>query len=286
MASTIAPTTTASAPARSRFDARRVYVGIAAFPVLYALIALAPSEGVFVLALVSAWLSAHEFYRLYLGSRPLPPTLIVGGLGIGLVLAAAQWPSLLSLHAALTLSTVGALSAVLLAASPSETRLNDAAIAILSVAYLGLTLAHAVHTRALPDGAALVGMLLLVTFASDTGAYYAGVLWGRHPLAPRISPKKTVEGLLGGAALAIATSLILRMTILPTWTVLDCLIVGLLLTGSGLIGDLAESALKRSVGVKDSGGLLPGHGGMLDRIDSLLFTAPTFYYYLTLVHSA
>ncbi len=269
---------------KPRFDARRVYVGLAALPILYGLIVVAPPIGVLVLALVSALLAAREFFRLHLGTRPMPPAFLLGFAGIALVLAAGHWPELLPLHTVSILTLLGIMCTVLLTSNPADSRLHDAAVALLGVAYLGLTLFFAIRLRAGPDGAWLVCVLLIVTFAADTGAYYAGVLFGRHALAPRISPKKTVEGLVGGWVLSLVAALALRAWLLPAWSLLDCLWVSLLLTGSGLLGDLVESALKRSAGVKDSGHLLPGHGGMLDRIDSLLFTAPTFYYYVTLVN--
>lgn len=103
---------------------------------------------------------------------------------------------------------------------------------------------------------------------------------GRHPLAPVISPKKTYEGLAGGMVLAAALAFAARSWFLPAMSLLDCLLLGIGLTFAGLVGDLAESAIKRGAGIKDSGALIPGHGGMLDRLDSLLFTGPAFYYYV------
>lgn len=154
---------------------------------------------------------------------------------------------------------------------------------LFGVLYLGLTLGPLSMTRMLPQGEWLIFFLLLVTWASDTGAYYVGTLYGRHRLAPTISPKKSYEGLVGGVIGAIIASYIIRWWFLPELSGLDCLVLGILLTITGLWGDLTESAMKRSVGIKDSGGILPGHGGMLDRLDSLLFTAPAFYYYVTMV---
>jgi len=153
---------------------------------------------------------------------------------------------------------------------------------MFGVLYLGLTLGTLSMTRLLPLGEWLIFFLLLVTWASDTGAYLVGTLYGRHRLAPTISPKKTVEGLVGGLIAAIIAGYAARWWFLPELSGLDCLILATLLTITGLWGDLTESAMKRSVGMKDSGGILPGHGGMLDRLDSLLFTAPVFYYYVTM----
>jgi phosphatidate cytidylyltransferase len=108
-------------------------------------------------------------------------------------------------------------------------------------------------------------------------------LYGQRALAPRISPKKTVEGLAGGLVGATLVAYAARWTFVPEFSNIDTLVLALFLTLAGLWGDLVESAIKRGVGVKDSGDLLPGHGGMLDRLDSLLFTAPVFYYYVTFV---
>src|SRR5262249_21990695 len=117
------------------------------------------------------------------------------------------------------------------------------------------------------------------TFGADTGAYITGRLIGRHKLAPHISPGKTVEGVFGGILLSILWAFGCRYIISKDILVKDCWWVGLSVGLVGPLGDLAESLLKRSVGVKDSGHLIPGHGGLLDRIDALLFTSPIVYYY-------
>jgi phosphatidate cytidylyltransferase len=159
----------------------------------------------------------------------------------------------------------------------------QSAVLVTGVLYIGLTLGCLLLTRALPEGEFLVFFVVLVTWAGDTGAYISGKTMGRHPLAPVISPKKTVEGLIGGVVLALVVAALSRLWFLPAVSLLDAVVLAALLTLAGLLGDLAESAIKRSVNQKDSGRLIPGHGGMLDRLDSLLFTAPCFYYYVTLV---
>jgi phosphatidate cytidylyltransferase len=127
-------------------------------------------------------------------------------------------------------------------------------------------------------GAWIVTYVFAVTWSTDAGAYFVGMRFGKHKLAPKLSPKKTVEGSIGGIVAAIAVSLLWGAGIhLPWW---HCLILGPLIGVLGQIGDLCESALKRDIGVKDFGMVLPGHGGILDRFDSLLFTAPIAYYYL------
>ena len=134
----------------------------------------------------------------------------------------------------------------------------------------------------MPEGEFLIFGLFLVTWAADTGAYYVGASLGRHKLAPSISPNKTIEGVAGGLITAILAAFLAQAWFLPSLTSADCMAIACLLTIAGLLGDLAESAMKRGAGVKDSGSLIPGHGGMLDRLDSLLFTAPAFYYYVLL----
>jgi phosphatidate cytidylyltransferase len=130
-------------------------------------------------------------------------------------------------------------------------------------------------------GAWFVLYVFAVTWITDTGAYFTGMRWGKRPLAPRLSPKKTVEGAIGGLAAATAMSLAWGMWIgLPWW---HCLFLGPVLGFLAQVGDLCESAIKRDLGIKDFGTLLPGHGGILDRFDSLLFTAPIAYYYLVMV---
>ena len=204
----------------------------------------------------------------------------IGLTGFAALILGTHWPAII---VPALLATLGCtLSVPLLHRSPLEQSLRDSALTLFGVLYLGLTLGMLSMTRLLPQGEWLIFFLLLVTWAADTGAYYVGTLYGRHRLAPTISPKKTFEGLVGGWIGAIIVAYAARWWFLPELSGFDCLILGTLLTITGLWGDLTESAMKRSVGMKDSGGILPGHGGMLDRLDSLLFTAPFFYYYVTM----
>jgi len=146
--------------------------------------------------------------------------------------------------------------------------------------YVGLCSAHLILLMALPQGRAWLLLLTAITAASDTAAFYTGSKFGKHKLCPAISPGKTWEGFLGGLVGSLCAALVVRHFFLPeqnlVWTCLVVLLLGCL----GAAGDLSESVIKRAFGVKDSGNLLPGHGGLLDRIDSLLLTAPVLYYLL------
>jgi phosphatidate cytidylyltransferase len=204
----------------------------------------------------------------------------IGLTGFAAMIFGTHWPDILVPTLLATL--VGIISVPFLNRSPLEQSLRDGAMTLFGVLYLGLTLGPLSMARLLPLGEWLILFLLLVTWASDTGAYYIGTVYGQHRLAPMISPKKTVEGLVGGLFSAIIIAYAAHWWFLPELSGLDCLVLAILLTITGLWGDLAESAMKRSVSIKDSGGILPGHGGMLDRLDSLLFTAPAFYYYVTM----
>ncbi len=129
------------------------------------------------------------------------------------------------------------------------------------------------------NGSDLVFLLFFVVWSSDVAAYYVGHALGRRPLAPRVSPKKTVEGAVGGLLGALGAAFVARAWFMHSLRPLDCMVLGLMLAAIGILGDLVESMLKRAAGAKDSAHLVPGHGGLLDRVDSLLFSAPVLYYY-------
>lgn len=262
---------------------RRIYAAVVFIPLFYGLVRYLPPVAFFWLVLAAGILALGEFYRLHFQDRSLVPTAAGGFAGLSLLLASAQWPDLLSERVPMLATLLFALLTPCILQADIRRSLFDSAVLVFGVLYIGLTLSYLPLTRSLADGAFLIFFLVLITWAGDTGAYYAGTLFGRHQLAPRISPKKTVEGLIGGLVLSVITAHVASAWFVPTFSLMDCWSVGILLTVAGVMGDLAESLLKRSAGVKDSGGLIPGHGGMLDRLDSLLFTGPTFYYYVTLV---
>lgn len=131
-----------------------------------------------------------------------------------------------------------------------------------------------------PEGIRWILLTIAVTAVGDTAAYYAGSLWGRHKLRPRISPHKTVEGALAGLGGNLLGGLACAAAFFPSRMTSAGLLLPLAIGAAGQVGDLCESMLKRAAGVKDSGGILPGHGGILDRLDSLLFSAPVVYYWV------
>ncbi len=265
----------------ARFDPRRIYTALALVPLLYAAIRFLPASAFTSIIVIAGGVALYELYRLCLPHNYHPTTIGIGLFGSTALIVSPHEPALVipSLLAAL----LAILSVPLLMPMPLQDRLREGALAVTGMLYIGLTLSFLVLTRMLPHGEWLIFFLLLVTWAGDTGAYYAGTLYGQHHLAPRISPKKTVEGLMGGLIAATMIAYLARWWFMPDLSGFDCVILAIIITLTGLWGDLAESAIKRSVGAKDSGGLLPGHGGMLDRLDSLLFSAPAFYYYVTVI---
>jgi len=146
--------------------------------------------------------------------------------------------------------------------------------------YLSLCTAHLILLMALPQGRAWLLLLTAITVASDTAAFYTGSKFGKHKLCLAISPGKTWEGFAGGLAGSLGAALLVRHFFLPEQDLFWIGFIALLLGSLGAAGDLSESIIKRAFGAKDSGSLLPGHGGLLDRIDSLLLTAPLLYYLL------
>jgi phosphatidate cytidylyltransferase len=274
----------AARPGSSSETVRRVVAAAVFLPLFYIFVHDFGALAFFGLVAVAAMLAVGEFYRLHLGPAPWPWWSWVGVAITACLLGSTQWPTLLPDRVVLLTTVVIALCIPLLSAKPTRDALMDGLVLVMGVLYIGLTLSYLLQIRSLPEGTLLIFFLFFVTWAGDTGAYIVGKSIGRHALAPVISPKKTYEGLAGGLALACVTALVARGWFLPAFSFMDCIALAAMLTVVGLIGDLAESAIKRSAGFKDSGALIPGHGGMLDRLDSLLFTGPALYYYVTITH--
>ncbi len=156
-----------------------------------------------------------------------------------------------------------------------EQGLINAAVNLFGAVYIGFMFAYILLLRFLPDGLFYVLFALGVTWANDSAAYFVGVLLGKHKLFPRISPKKSIEGYIGGIAGGLVGAFVLAL--LFKKPMVPLLIISLFAVIAGQFGDLVESIIKRNAGVKDSGTFLPGHGGILDRLDSVLFAAPVVY---------
>jgi len=161
---------------------------------------------------------------------------------------------------------------------------EPAAHTLLAILYIGWLLGYGIVLQhSVPHGDELVLFVVGVTWIGETMAYVVGSTLGRHKLAPVISPRKTVEGAVAQVVASVVTGVALGAWLLPGCGTTTALAGGALLGVIGQVGDLAESVIKRSVGTKDTGGIIPGHGGVLDRIDSLLFNLPAFYYFSRLV---
>jgi phosphatidate cytidylyltransferase len=153
---------------------------------------------------------------------------------------------------------------------------------IFGILYIAWFFSFLVKIRLLPGGTGLVTAVLVMTKLGDIGAYLVGSSFGRTPLIPRISPKKSVEGALGGLAFSIGGALMSKPLMPDSFSFFHLALVGVCMGILAQLGDLSESLMKRDCGIKDSAAVIPGIGGVLDLIDSLLFTAPVFYFYMTL----
>lgn len=162
--------------------------------------------------------------------------------------------------------------------SKNKVDLDRVALLFIGMVYVGFGFGHMITTRAMDDGLFLTSLLFASIWASDIGAYFTGMLIGRTPLWPAISPKKTVEGSLGGVLLAMLTAVFFSLLAPERLSLADALLIGAAAALFGQLGDLIQSAYKRIRGVKDSGAILPGHGGVLDRCDSWLIVFPAVHF--------
>ena len=243
-----------------------------------------------VVAIVGA-IAAAEYHNMAAPeSRPLQRLIFLfAALSVGLqplIATQIEW----SQQTAFTISFLVIALRHLFTPSPLDGVAERFARDALGVLYLGTTLPFILELRGLPQDEAIVSpdlggwLLLLViitTALSDTGGYFFGRAFGKNKLFEAVSPKKTVEGALGGLVCAVGGCFLMQGMLpgMQQLTAIDCIALGILGTVASIIGDLVESLLKRGYRVKDSGTLIPGHGGVLDRVDALLFSAPAVFFY-------
>jgi phosphatidate cytidylyltransferase len=249
---------------------KRVLTALIAIPIVVALTWFAPDWIFALVAGLVAALAVEEFASLGAASgigRPGRWFLAPAALVTASFMGGPGW-----VLTTLTLSALALLTAAVFG-SPIETALGRVSTGLGGLLYCSVTLGFLIL---LPRE--LILLLFAIIWIGDSAAYYGGRALGRHPLAPRVSPNKTVEGAAAGLVASVVAGVAGGVLFLgEPW--LNLLIISAVTAAAGQIGDLAESVLKRSAGVKDSSSVLPGHGGILDRLDSLFFAAPVFYWF-------
>jgi phosphatidate cytidylyltransferase len=269
----------------------RILTAVAVLPFLIASILISWLQPLFVaLAAAALALSLYEFYLLA-RKRDLRPDVVAMFLGSAafftIFLFDRPGPGrlmdlLLLSQLTLVALTIGALIAATLRGEPFESMLTSTGATLLGVMYIAFLGSHLVALRTGFDqslSADLLSFFFLVLMGSDAGAYYVGRAIGKRKLAPKISPGKTWEGVVAGVLTGLLMATLAHFWFFPELQLKVALPLGLVMVVLGIFGDLAESALKRGAGAKDAAKILPGHGGLLDRLDSLLFNAPLIYYF-------
>lgn len=225
------------------------------------------------------WLGAFEYGRMAFGAQSFVVSSFFSSVAILPLVAVWSIPKL-GIGGGLVLGFLILSLWTLSRYRPGLDRYDFFCRASFGLLWVGLLGAHLLMIRQLGDGASWLLILSAITAGSDSGAYYIGRAWGRHKLSPEISPNKTIEGALGGIVAAAAVATLVGWLLLESVPWQFILTSALLLAVLGICGDLIESVVKRATGTKDSGTILGGHGGILDRADSILFAAPLLYYFL------
>lgn len=268
---------------------QRVITAAVLLPFLIASILISWLEPLFVLLVAVAMsLGLLEFWKLA-KRRGMKPDVAVGYLGAAVIFTIFYFNdpsqdafSLFLLVVALVLLTMATLAIATFKGAPFDAIISSSGATILGVLYVALLGGHLVALRSGFEqklSAHLLSFFFLVIMGADSGAYYVGRAIGKHKLAPKISPGKTWEGVGGGLLAGLLAATISHFWFFRELPLKWALPLGAVMVVLGIIGDLTESALKRSAGAKDAANILPGHGGALDRMDSLLFNAPVIYYF-------
>ncbi|RLB07815.1 MAG: phosphatidate cytidylyltransferase [Deltaproteobacteria bacterium] len=258
---------------------KRIFSALIIIPPLTLLIVFGPHYTLYIMVSVAAILGLYEFYNLTLPDQGRGGK--IGAVVMGTILCGVfQWASYEAV-----VSILGVILLILflgypLLSSDLSTLPNRIGVTFFGIVYIPFLLSHITLINKLPKGLIWVLLLVATVWAGDTFALIVGSLWGRHKLCPQISPKKTIEGFLGCFVGAIVSIFAFKTLFLTTLAARDAIVVGSGIALFGQLGDLSESMIKRGANVKDSGALIPGHGGMLDRLDSFLFSSPFLYYFL------
>lgn len=267
-----------SPPGVSAVFVKRALTAAVGIPLFVWLVIGVPHWGFRLLVVALSAAAAWELMRMF-ERAGRPGYAPVGVVGAAAVTASFATPGTTAI--VFTFAVTVALSMPLwVDAAPT---VEPLAVTLLALTYIGWLLGHMLLLESLPDGARLVFFLVGTTWAGESAAYVVGSTIGRHALAPVISPKKTVEGALGQLIASVVAAGVLGAWLVPQWPVATAILAGAVLGVIGQIGDLVESVIKRSLGAKDTGGLIPGHGGVLDRLDGLILNAPALFYYASWV---
>ncbi len=255
----------------------RIISALVLLPIVLGTIWFLPPIGTLVLGLIALGAAFFEYVSIAerSGAGVYVPVSLIATIAAAVAMVTPGVPLDIVLISALIV--VGGTAVGV--GQPDAARLREAAASLFPLVYLGVPIGALVAVRASMGREALI-LLVAIIVISDSGQYYAGRSLGKHLLAPAISPKKTIEGAIGGLVAGTAATLLIGRYWLPGIPPLGLALLGAALVALGIVGDLFESLLKRSAGVKDSSALIPGHGGILDRIDSWLFAAPVYYVFL------
>ncbi len=261
----------------------RIISGIVGAAVLVGIL-LAGQMAVEIAVAAAALIALYEMYRS-VGVVKNPVVLLLGGIMAVVLPLMGGNHSLIFLL--VILYTIAMLAAMLF--NHEKIKVEDMAKTYCLTLYITLFISCIAYIRGMENGASLIWIVLIGSFASDIFAYFVGVFLGKHKLCPKISPKKTIEGAVGGIV-GTALCFVLYGVVLSTFLAYDVsylqlIILGVIAAAISQLGDLTASVIKRQYGIKDYGNLMPGHGGIMDRCDSLIFVAPVVYLYLTFVGS-
>lgn len=256
----------------------RVLTALVLIPVIVSLVLWAPGWAFFLLCALATAVGLHEFTMIVLPKGHLRERIAVILLGTGWTYVLYALPGNFGI---MGLTVILLLMFFLFLTRPGDMKevTHKLSLMILGLVYVPLLFSFVPRLRELPHGRWWIFTLFMVIFAADTAAYFVGRWLGKRKLYPLISPGKTVAGAMGGLMGSVAAVFLAKLWFFDALKWYDCLAVAIPASLLGQVGDLCESMLKRSFGVKDSGKILPGHGGILDRVDALIFAAPFVFFY-------
>lgn len=267
---------------------KRIITAIVILIVLAGAILGGPTAIAVLAGIIGMWGVYEYFYMMGTGTgyKPFNPITVWSiATCFAIIVGGNIWPYQFIFGCLMVSFLVGVMLMILYYTSRGPILVSILRDHVFATLYITLPLALGISVVSAPNGIAWLFFLLLAVFASDIGAFYTGTLLGKHKLCPAISPNKSVEGAIGGFVFSVLCTSIYQQYLMPEVSLTQAIPLSILCAIAAQIGDLFESVIKRSLGVKDSGKMLPGHGGVLDRIDSLLLAIPVFYVMKIFIYS-